>query len=131
MAKPFSRSDGKEECGTPGKGVPHLGNQKFLERKSSENLLGVSKNFLTRCLLALEALAIHALLLGGIALVGADLHGGQSAVLLVAAMMSALFNGAVDSGIGIVVHRRRSPLKKIWLMPRIVCAFGSRIYVCM
>ena len=61
-----------------------------------------------KTLLALEALAVHALLLGGVGLVGADLHGGQSAVLLVAAMVSALLHSAVDSGVGIVVHEEVS-----------------------
>ena len=46
-------------------------------------------------LLQLEALAVGALDLGGVGLVGADLDGGQAAVVLVLAVVGAVADGAL------------------------------------
>ena len=47
-----------------------------------------------------EALAVGALILGGIGLVRADLDGVQAAVVDITAVMSAAGDGALDGGVG-------------------------------
>ena len=59
-------------------------------------------------LLQLEALAVGALGLGGVRLVGADLDGVQCAIVFGGAVVSAAGDGALDAGIGCVVHKKSS-----------------------
>jgi len=55
---------------------------------------------LSTLLLHPKAVAVHTLSFGGIGLVGADLNGVQSAVILTLAMVGAIADRAVDAGIG-------------------------------
>ena len=77
--------------------------------------------------LELEALAVHALALGGVALMGAHLDGVQAAVLLILAVVGAAVHRALDGpvggagAVGVVVHGVISSLFPcIRLLPGIV-----------
>ena len=56
-----------------------------------------------------EALAVGALDLGGVGLMGANLNRLQTAVILVLAVMGAVVDGALDALVGNVVHDSDPP----------------------
>lgn len=59
-------------------------------------------------LLLVEGHAVGALVLGGIALVGANQNGIQRAVVLGSAVVGALAYGTLDALVGVTVHKRSS-----------------------
>jgi len=59
-------------------------------------------------LLLAEGLAVGALVLGGVHLMGAHQDPVQRAVVLVLAMVSALLNSAFDAFVGMTIHRKAS-----------------------
>ena len=69
-------------------------------------------------LLPAEGLAVGALVLGGVGFVGAHQDPVQGAVVLVAAVVSALLDGAFDALVGVAVHRKASFIlgsEVVWL----------------
>ena len=52
------------------------------------------------CLVLAEALAVGALIHGGMALMGTDLNGAQAAVIHLTAVMGAAGDGTLDGGVG-------------------------------
>ena len=59
-------------------------------------------------LLFVEGHAVGALVLGGIALVGANQNGIQRAVVLGSAVVGALTYGTLDALVGVTVRKRSS-----------------------
>ncbi len=55
----------------------------------------------------LEGVAVHAFLHGGIAFVGADVDNIKRAVIFAAHIVTALFNGAMDIGVLLLIHHNR------------------------
>ena len=81
-------------------------------------------------LVLLEALAVGALVDGGVCLVGADLDAVQTAVSLVGAVMCALLNAAADGTVrgagaaflGMLSHGFVLLIVGFWRLPNVVCA---------
>ena len=63
--------------------------------------------FLASLLLA-EGLAVGALVLSGVHLVGAHQNPVQGAVVLILAMISTLLNGTLDALVGMAIHKNAS-----------------------
>jgi hypothetical protein len=112
--KPEISDNGKEESyeRNPG-GVSFVFNLSFSELlRVQKNLLSLSKTLFRQAAgaldskapgaasLHLEALAVGALHLGGVGLVGAHLDGGQAAVVVVLAMVGAVADGTFDALVG-------------------------------
>ena len=64
---------------------------------------GVAKSLLA------EGLAVGALVLSGVHLVGTHQNPVQRAVVLILAMVCALLNSTLDTLIGMTVHKRKPP----------------------
>ncbi len=55
----------------------------------------------------LEGIAVNAFLHGGVALMSADIDDIEGAVILAAHIVAALFNGAMDVGVLLLIHHGR------------------------
>lgn len=80
----------------------------FVKKNASETgrgeLLSARPGDVYPNLLSLKGLAVGALVLAGVCLMGTNQDAVQRAVVLVLAMVSTLLNGAFDAFIGMTVH---------------------------